>query len=102
MVPGTKVAPFPEYMWGVVFHCLRIVSSLSCAYLLYTAMPTAYLPYTAIYCFILLYTASLLCLPATADLQGWLCLVLFIPLCAHLYLLLLAYVWGGLLRFCDS
>jgi hypothetical protein len=34
MVPGTKVAPFPEYMWGVVFHCLRIVSSLSCAYLL--------------------------------------------------------------------
>jgi hypothetical protein len=20
---GTKVAPFPQFLWGVVFHCLR-------------------------------------------------------------------------------
>jgi len=23
MVPDTKVAPFPEFMWGVFFHSLR-------------------------------------------------------------------------------
>ena len=25
-MPGTKVALFPQLMWGMVFHCLRISS----------------------------------------------------------------------------